>query len=486
MQKELRRLSGVMLVMFLALFGALSWIQVVQAPDLNTNALNKRALYAAYEVQRGSIIAGDEEIASSVASDDVYSWQRTYVDPEMWAPITGYINPVLGSSRGLEQAMNPALSGTDDTQFFARLEQIVTGQSPRGSNVLISVDPEAQRAAYEALGDYQGAAIAIEPDTGRILALVTSPSYDTNLLASHDSEAVNQIYSELEADPGVPLWDRAIEGNLNPPGSTFKLVVASAALSSGEYTADSEFDNPDSFTLPGSSSVVRNHDGGTCGSGDKTTLATALRLSCNIPMAELAIELGDEAIREEAKKFGFDSSFSIPMISEAAQYPSAALDDAQTGLTGFGQGDTIAHPLQMAMVAAGIANDGVVMNPRIVDSVVAPDLTVQQEFDNSEFSTAITPEVAEAMTEMMVANVSDGAASGARIEGVDVAGKTGTAEHAPEDPYTLWFTGFAPADDPQVAVAVMIEDGGGLGQSGTSNGIAAPIAKRIIEAVLSE
>lgn len=485
MTKELRRLSMLMLAMFVVLFGAASWIQVVQANALGENPRNTRALYDSFEVQRGSILAGESVIASSVPSDDVYSWQREYVDGEMWAPVTGYLNPALGSTGpGIEQAMNAELSGTASSQFLARVERIITGQSPRGSNVLLTLDPEIQKVAYDALGDYQGAVVALEPDTGRVLAMATSPSYDTNELAAHDAAAVNATYDELLSNAQNPLWNRAIGGNLNPPGSTFKLVMVSAALSSGKFTPDSKFKNPSSYVLPGTSTAIHNFDGGTCGPGEEVTIATALRLSCNIPMAQLAIALGDDAIREEAEKYGFDSSFDIPLTTTASVYPSGSLSDDKVALTGFGQGDVLATPLQMAMVAAGIANDGVVMTPRMVDSVVAPDLTVQQTFENTEFRRALSAKDAATMTTLMIANVSDGAASGARIDGVDVAGKTGTAEHGPSDPYTLWFTGFAPADDPQVVVAVMVENGGGLGQNGTSNGIAAPIAKKVIEAVL--
>lgn len=484
-----------MLVMFLALFGSTSVIQVLQADNLAADPNNKRALYDLYEVQRGSIIAGGTAIASSVPSDDVYSWQRTYVDAPMWAPVTGYINPVLGSATGLEQALNQQLSGTGNSQFFSRLDRIVTGQPPRGSNVEITVDPNVQRAAFEALGSLQGAVVAIEPKTGRILALATSPSYDTNALAAHDSDAVEATYNTLVTDPANPLYDRGIGGSLNPPGSTFKLVVASAALASGQYTPESTFPNVAEYTLPGTNTSIRNAGGGTCGGGETVTIADALRLSCNIPMAELAVELGDDAIREEAQKYGFDTSFSLatgataasaqlPLASTPSTYPTEALSDDKTALTGFGQGDVRATPLQMAMVSAGIANGGVVMNPRIVDSVIAPDLTVEQTFADSEFGRAIEPDVDAQMVAMMVANVQDGAASGARIEGVDVAGKTGTAENGNTRPYTLWFTGFAPANDPQVAVAVVVENGGGQGQSGSGNTLAAPIAKKVMEAVL--
>jgi peptidoglycan glycosyltransferase len=483
MTKELRRLSIIVLLMFLALFGSTSVIQVVQAETLAENAANTRSLYDSYEVQRGSIVASGAEIASSVPSDDVYSWQRVYQDADMWAPVTGYINPALGAATGIEQAMNAELGGTSNSQFLSRIERIFTGQPPRGSNVELSLNASVQRAAYEALGDLEGAVIAIEPDTGRVLALVTSPSYDTNLLAVHDSEQVNAVYEELEADPSRPLSNRAIRGDLNPPGSTFKLVVASAALASGEYTPESELPNPSVYQLPQSDAVVFNASGGACGPGDTVTIAEALRLSCNIPFAELAVELGDGAIREEAEKYGFNRSFDIPLASTPSPYPRA-LDDPQTALTGFGQGQVDATPLQMAMVSAGIANEGVVMNPRMVDRVIGPDLSVQQTFDDTEFGRALDADLAEEMVAMMVANVQDGAASGARIDGVDVAGKTGTAENGSSEPYTLWFTGFAPADDPQVAVAVVVENGGGQGQSGSGNTIAAPIAKTVMEAVL--
>ena len=483
MTKELRRLSILMLLMFLALFASTSVIQVVQAETLAENSRNTRALYDSYEVQRGSIIASGAAIASSVASDDVYSWQRVYVDGDMWAPVTGYINPALGAATGIEQAMNQELSGTAGAQFLARIDRILTGQPPRGSNVELTLDAAVQRAAYDALGDLQGAVIAIEPATGRVLAMVTSPSYDTNLLASHNTGEVNDVYDALDADPTHPLFNRAIGGDLNPPGSTFKLVVASAALASGDYTPSSTLPNPASYQLPQSSSVVSNASGGACGPGDTVTIADALRLSCNIPFAELAVQLGDTAIREEAEKYGFNTSFAMPVDSTASSYPRG-LDDPQTALTGFGQGQVTATPLQMAMVSAGIANEGVVMNPRMVDQVIGADLSVEQTFDDTEFGRALDADFAAELVAMMVANVNDGAASGATIDGVDVGGKTGTAENGSDQPYTLWFTGFAPAENPEVAVAVVVEDGGGQGQSGSGNTLAAPIAKKVMEAVL--
>lgn len=482
MTKELRRLSIVMLVMFLALFGSTSYIQAIHADALHENPHNRRALYDSFEVQRGSILAGDAVIATSVPSGDLYSWQRTYADAPMWAPVTGYINPVLASVTGLEQAMNSELSGTSSTQLLSRLERVISGQPPRGSNVVLTLDPVAQRAAYDALQGYQGAIVAMRP-TGEILAMVTSPSFDTNTLASHDTDAVETAYQQLVDDPANPLYNRAIGGDLNPPGSTFKLVVAAAALASGQYTPDSMIPNPATWPLPGSNSLVYNSDNGTCGPGASVSIADALRLSCNIPFAQLAVALGNDAIRAQAEKFGFNTSFELPIESAPSSYPRLS-DDARVALSGFGQGDVTATPLQIAMVSAAIANGGVTMNPRMVEAVVAPDLSSRTEVESTQFQRAMEANIAAQMTAMMVRDVSDGAASGATIEGIDVAGKTGTAERGEDDPYTVWFTGFAPAASPEIVIAVMIEDGGGMGQQATGNEIAAPIAKKVIEAVL--
>ena len=484
MNRQLKRVTIVMLLMFMTLFASTSVIQVVQADALAQHPNNKRALYDSYEVQRGAIVVGGVPIALSVPSNDIYSFQRVYPAGPMWAPVTGYINPILQSRTGIEAAMNQVLSGTAGSQFFARVERVFTGQPPRGSNVALSLDAAAQAAAFEAMGDLQGAVVAIEPKTGRILAMVSTPGFDPNLLAAHNADEVLATFAGLEADPTHPLDNRGIAGNLNPPGSTFKLVVASAALASGAYTPQSMLPNPAVFQLPESNDVVRNASGTTCGPEPEVSIADALRFSCNVPFAELALRLGDDAIREQAELYGFNASFETPLVSTPSSYPKA-LDDPQTALTGFGQGQVTATPLQMAMVSAGIANQGLVMSPRMVDAVLGPDLRVQERFDDVEWARALDKKLAEEMTQMMVANVSSGVATGARIDGVEVAGKTGTSENGGK-PYSLWFTGFAPANDPQVAVAVVVENGGGKGTSGSGNAIAAPIAKRVMEAVLNK
>lgn len=484
MTKELRRLSFVILAMFLSLFLAASWIQVIDADTLAQNPANTRTRLDSYQIQRGSILVQDSAIVTSVPANDRYQYQRVYTDAAMWAPVTGYFNPALQSSTGIEQALNTELSGTGSVAFFAEIERILSGQPQQGLSVQLTMNAAAQRAAWDALQEkgLQGAVVAIEPATGRILAMVSTPSFDTNLLASHDPSAVDAEHDRLASEPSKPLYNRAIAGNLNPPGSTFKVVVAAAALASGDWTLESTLPNPARYTLPGTTTQVSNAWGGTCGEGETTTLAEALKRSCNIPMAELAAQLGDKAIRETAEKFGFNTEFELPLEATASSYPSG-LDDAQTALTGFGQGQVTATPLQMAMVAAGVANDGAVMKPRMVDKVIGDDFAVHEQFTDEAFEQVLSAEQAEALTAVLVEGVDSGAATGARIDGVAVAGKTGTAQNGSR-PHTLWFTGFAPAENPRVAVAVVVEDGGGMGQSGSGNGIAAPIAKKVIEAVL--
>lgn len=471
--------------MFMALLVSTTIIQMFQAEALAKDERNTRVRLDGYAMERGQIILADGTVlAQSQPSTDEFKWQRSYAQSNLYSNVTGYYNPVLGST-GIESVMNEYLSGTSNSQFFSELSRIISGQKPKGDAVELSLDPRVQQAAADALGTRRGAVVAIEPATGRILANYTSPGFDANSIATNNTEAARKAYADLEANPLTPLINRAQSGNLNPPGSTFKIVVAAAALASGKYTAESEFPNTVTFTLPGSSSQVYNFTRGKCGPGDTVTLAEAIRLSCNVPMAELGVALGDKAIRDMAEKFGFNTKLAIPTPTQPSVYPLTP-DPAQTALSAFGQGDVRASPLQMAMVSAAIGNGGVLMKPSLVDRVVGTNLAVVKSFDAETLATALTPEVAKEMTRIMVAGVASGQANNARIEGVDVAGKTGTAQNGVNDPYTLWFTGFAPAVNPEVAVAVVVENDANLGHHSSGNVISSPIAKKVIEAVLNK
>lgn len=483
MNKELRRISIASLTMFIALFVSTSVIQVFQVDDLRADPRNVRTLYESYSAERGPILLNGTPIAQSIAVDTPFAFLRQYPEPAVYAPITGYFTLNQGNT-GIEGAYNDFLTGTANEQFLDQLGALVTGQRPRGAAVQLTIDPIVQQAAYDAMGDLTGAIVAIEPSTGRILAMVSTPSFDPNRLAAHDTESVLAAYDQLLADPNDPLVNRAISGDLYFPGSTFKVLVAAAAIDSGQFTPEDAFPNPARLTLPLSTDTITNSNGGTCGSGTTVTIATALRLSCNIPFAELGLALGEETLAEYTEAFGFGTPFEVPMEATASSFPTG-LDDAQLMLSSFGQYDVRVTPLQVALISAAIANGGNLMQPTLLDRIIAPDLSIVQQPEATLSSQPISRITAETMTRLMVDGVANGAASNARIEGVAVAGKTGTAENGDDAPYTLWFTGFAPADNPQVAIAVVIEDGGGRGQSGSGNQIAAPIAKQVLEAVLS-
>jgi peptidoglycan glycosyltransferase len=481
--KELKRVSVVVLLMFIALFASSSVIQVFSADDLRANGRNARTLFASFSAERGSILVDGEEIASSEPVDDNFKYLRTYSEGRLYAPVTGYFS--INQGTGIEGSLNDYLSGSSNDQFFDQLSSILSGQDPKGASVALTIDADVQKAAYDALGDNNGAVVAIDPKTGKILALVSKKSFDPNDLAVHDSTEVQTRYDELLANDDNPLVNRAIAGDLYYPGSTFKILMTATALESGNYTPDSEFPNPATLQLPQSDAIINNAEGGTCGGGETASIATALRLSCNIPFAQLGQELGYDAINAQAQKFGFGTSVEIPMKATPSVFPQTD-SDAQLMLASFGQNSVKETPLQVAMISAAVANGGTLMQPTLVDEIIAPDLSIVKGFEPVIFSNPISAQTATTMTDMMVQDVENGAASNARIEGVDVAGKTGTAENGGDRPYTLWFTGFAPANDPEVAIAVVVENGGGLGQNGFGNLVAAPIAKKVIEAVLNK
>lgn len=484
MRREISRVSILVLIMFLALFTSTTVIQSVQADSLNADGRNSRAIQASFDIERGAITAGGEPIAQSVPSDGVYPWQRQYPQGDLYAAVTGY-NTLGQGNTGLEGAMNPQLTGQADSQFLTEIERLLTGRDPQGASVTTTIVPEAQMAAAEGIGEFEGAAVAIDPETGEILAMYSSPSFDPNVMTQHDGELVEAVYDELLQDPGQPLHNRAIAGDLYFPGSVFKLVVAYAALESGDYTADSEFDNPTELDLPQSSRVVTNSTRGACGDGgDTVTLEIAMRYSCNIPFAILAQELGEEAISDAAEALGYGQSLTIPTQVLPSTYPED-MDDAQLMLTGFGQYDVRVTPLQVAMTTAAIANDGEMMRPNLINNVITEDLQVLEAPGPELLSTPMTPSVAGDLQDLMVDNVENGYSSNAQIPGVTVGGKTGTAENGEDNqPFNLWFTGYAEHEGQSVAVAVVVVPPENIAGRGSGE-LAVPVGQSIMEAVLN-
>ncbi|MFC5337305.1 peptidoglycan D,D-transpeptidase FtsI family protein [Leucobacter denitrificans] len=495
MNKQMKFLSRTVFAMFLVLFFSVTLIQFVNADELRNNPLNQRTIKNSYKVERGSILVGGNPIAYSTPTSDTFRFFRQYDPGTPYAHVTGYFSRQQGMT-GLEAAMNQELSGNANAQFFTRIMNTLNGVKPQGSSIDTTIDARAQQAAYDAMMefDFQGAVVAIEPDTGRILALVSTPSYDPNLLSTNNDAEIIANYNALTEDELQPLVNRAIAGDLYHPGSVYKLVTSAAAIENGDVTPETEFENPASLQLPQSSAVMRNSDQQTCGSGSKATLETAIMYSCNIPIAEMAMEMDRDEVPKMARAFGFDQDLSIPLEVTPSTAPQP-LDQAQVALSSIGQLDVRTTPLQVAMVSAAIANGGTLMTPLLVESIIAPDLRIEASFDPSEMGKPISKNTAEALTSMMEKGVSDptGFAHLSAIDGVRVAGKTGTAQNGIDAngndlPYTLWYTGFAPVDDPKIAIAVVIENGGGTAfeNQGGSYELPTAVGKRVMEAVLSE
>lgn len=472
MNGPIRRVSVVVLVMFLALIANLSFSYAVRTPSLTSDPQNRRVRDAEFGAERGDILVGNTPIAQSVPAKNRF--QRSYPSGSLFAHVTGFHSFMYGGS-GLERSYSSQLAGTSDAQFLQRLVDIATGQRPRGANVLTTLDARAQQAAFDSLGGRAGAVVALDWSTGAVKAMVSSPSFDPTALASLDLDASKKAWESLNKDTGKPLLNRATR-EIYPPGSTFKLVTSAAALDSG-MTPDTEVDAPTTLRLPGSTAIMRN--AGNCG-GTRISLKQALQTSCNTAFASLGINLGQDALRAQAEKFGFGSRHLNDLEGVASRFPRG-LDGAQTAMSAIGQFEVAATPLQMAMVAAGIANDGVVMDPYIVSQVRNQDLSVISKHRPDVLSVAMTSANAAALQDMMVNVVTNGTGSRARIEGVRVGGKTGTAHTDKKRAPYAWFVAFA--DDPKVAVAVFVQDAGVDGSEVSGGRFAAPIAKAVIEAM---
>ncbi|AYY11380.1 penicillin-binding protein 2 [Actinobacteria bacterium YIM 96077] len=488
MNSPIRRVSAGCLLLVVALLINLTYIQAFWADELNAHPDNRRVTISEYARERGPILAADDtRIAVSEEVGGDFEFLRKYPDGPLYAPVTGYYSYQYGRS-ATERAQNAILSGEDDRLFVRRLIDLVTGEEPKGGGVKLTIDPAAQEAAYETLGNNKGSVVAIDVRTGAVLAMVSKPSYDPNPLASHSLSEQQEHWEQLQADDEQPHLNRAIAQTL-PPGSVFKLVTAAAALESGEYEADSTVPGPAEYDLPQSERNLPNQNGEPCGSDGETTLTNALRISCNTAFAHLGEELGADALRDQAQRLGFNAQplTDDDMNAAASVFPDDP-DAPQTVLSAIGQFDVRATPLQIAMVSAAIANDGVLMEPYLVDELRAPDLvSTLHQTEPEEASQAMSAGTARQLTDMMVEVVEDGTGSNASMSGIEVAGKTGTAQSAPERPPYAWFTSFAPADDPQVAVAVVIEEAPDTARDDIGGGrLAAPIARAVMEAVMDE
>lgn len=458
MNQAIRNTWVVVIAMFMVLIVAISIIQVLAADALKNNDFNSRQLYQEFGSARGPILVDGNPIAESVESNDDFNFQRVYHDTHLYSGLTGFYSLTYGAT-GLEDKLNRHLAGSSDGQFVDRLIQLFSGTQMEGAQVELTIDPEMQELAYSVMPEgVQGSVVISDPATGDVLAMASKPSYDTNLLATHSGAEASANMEELQSVPGLSPYVNRPTASLPAPGSTFKLIDTVAMLESGEYEPDQVLDVPDSITLPNSSTELGNFGGGLCGNMDRATLAEIFAQSCNTPFATAAMELGQDRIRQTAENFGFNQSFEIPLTVAASQFPED-LDDAALAQSSIGQRDVKATALQMNMVAAAIANDGTLMKPQLIDTIRGSDLTLLEETQPEVFLRSTTPDIAEQMTELMRGPLDGGTAYRAQSDTVDIAAKTGTAQlGADNDLVNSWITGFAPADDPQVAVTIVYQN----------------------------
>ncbi|MET9294490.1 penicillin-binding transpeptidase domain-containing protein [Streptomyces sp. NPDC003077] len=487
MNKPLRRVAIFCGLLVLALLVRVNWVQFVQADELKNDDNNRRVAIERYSIPRGNIIVDGKAITGSTVTDSGdFKYKRVYKNGPMWAPVTGYASQAFGANQ-LEKLNDDILSGTSDKLFFSRTVDMFTGGKRKGGDVVTTLDAKAQEAAFKGLGKKKGAVAAINPETGAILALASTPSYDPSTFAgmsAKDSKAYNGLLKEN--NPSDPMLNRALRQTY-PPGSTFKVVTAAAALENNLYTdPDAKTNSPMPWTLPDTAGLPLPNEGNIpC---ENASLREALRLSCNTVFGKISADLGNKKMMAEAEKFGFNNpKVDTPVRAAESVYPKD--NRPQNAMAGIGQASNRATPLQMAMVAAAVANGGKLMKPYMVDQLVAPNLNVVQQHTPEEMSRPLTPQNAQKLQSMMETVVKEGTGTTAQIDGVTVGGKTGTAQHGEnnkDNPYA-WFISYAKtAKGTPVAVAVVIEGSNTLRGDIAGGKLSAPIAKSVMEAVLGK
>ncbi|MER7333256.1 MULTISPECIES: penicillin-binding transpeptidase domain-containing protein [unclassified Micromonospora] len=497
MNAPLRRVGVVVMVLFGLLFANLNWIQAYKADEYRTSDYNGRVQVATYDRKRGNIEAGGTALAVSKETDGRLKYQRTYPGGAKYAHVLGY-KPVNLAETGIEKAEDDFLAGTSDQLFYDRFKDMFTGDKTAGGNVLLTLSKRAQDVAYEQLRNNRndvpkGAAIAIDPRTGAVQALVSMPSFDPNPLTSHNTNEATAAHNKLEQDADGPLKNRAL-GEVLPPGSTFKIVVAAAALENG-IGQDTKIPAGSSYTPPTSGTPIRNAAASICPE-DEVTLMNAVTESCNTGFAQLGVRLGADKIKEKARQFGFEEEdLTVGQLTKGG-HPVAASrtgsmenadggdDPAALAQSSIGQRDVRMTPLQGALIAASVANNGSQMRPYLVRQLLGPDRTTSHYTANPrELRQPISGQVAGDLREMMVSVVENGTGESAKINGYTVGGKTGTAQSAPDRPDHGWFIGFALDKNgtPVSAVCVMLEQAGPGGSAE-----AARIAGQIMRAAIAD
>jgi penicillin-binding protein A len=501
MERRIRRLGIALVLLFAVLFAQLAYVQVFAADDIKNNPANfSRQLIAEYNVQRGKILTADGLVlAESVPAPERsrYRFERRYPQGDLYGYITGFYSRIYGRS-ALEQSMNSYLSGEAPELAISTFTDLFLGREKRGGNIFVTVDPNLQELARTALGPNQGAVVAMDPRSGDILALYSTPGFDPSELSSGSDTEMRRAWKRLNADQDKPLLALSHQ-ELFLPGSSFKIVTASAALENG-FGPDSPWPNPHRLTLPLTNEQLQNFGDDFCNGGSsQVTLIQAFEESCNVTFAEVGLRLGAERLAAQARAYGLCgtlpperttcegplTSFELPF--QNGRFPEPEYFERNDPLLAFsaiGLDNDLVNPLQMALMASAVANGGEMPQPRIVSEIRDSQGRVVREFGVGTVRRAISASSSAALTQMMIAVVNNGSGYRAAIPGIQVAGKTGTATNGEGRPPNAWFTAFAPAQDPRIAVSVIVLDGGDLGNEATGGQVAAPIVKQLIETYL--
>ncbi|WP_291277637.1 penicillin-binding transpeptidase domain-containing protein [Galactobacter sp.] len=463
MNQAVRRVWVAVVALMAIVLGATTYIQFFAADSLNNNALNNRQLIANYGQPRGAILVDGEPVAESVKNSDgsQFDYRRVYHNADLYSGLTGYYSFASGATQ-LESSQETTLAGTSDSQFFDRLVNLFTGGSDQGANVALTIDPKIQQAAYNALpNNFKGSVVVTEPKTGKILAMVSKPSYDTNLMAVQSTAQLEKNKAALSEQKNVALnWNAAVYDRVSP-GSSFKLLDLVAGLETGDFKVDGEYDNSPDWTPPGTDKKLANFDHGSCASRpNKAPLKFIVAQSCNTPFAKTVQKIGQDKMTEVTERFGFNAKpkdLGLAPTSKSV-WPDEDMSAANLAYSSIGQYDVQATTLQMNMVAMGIANDGVLMKPQLIQEVTNPNLQVLESFKAEKIGDVTTKKVANDVTELMKQPPLSGTAMQAQVPGVELAAKTGTAQIGDTGRVHAWITGFAPADDPEVAITVNVQN----------------------------
>jgi peptidoglycan glycosyltransferase len=482
MNRQIRRVGIVLMALFVALFVQLNYLQVVKAHKLTTDPRNTRLALATFAHARGAIQTADGlVVAQSVPSNDGFKYQRQYPQNELFAQTTGYFSFTYGTE-GVEQTYDGELNGKSLSVRLKHLSDLLTDRQ-RVANVTLTMSSKLQQVAKAALGNKKGSVVALDPSTGNVLALWSFPSYDPNVLASHVTKDVAVHWSQYQTDPTHPMLPRTYRERFFP-GSTFKVVTAAAALEKAPDIAARTYPSETSIELPQTNHQrLSNFGGERCGGA----LPDILRISCNTAFAQMGLDLGAQKLADQAMAFGFDQRppLDLPAVAQA-KFPQAgdfAHNLPALAKSAIGQQDVAATPLEMALVAAGVANGGVIMKPHVMSEIRDSEGTVVRQYKPEPWMRAMSAENAAHLRDLMIGVVKGGTGTAARLPGIDVAGKTGTAQTGRNTAHA-WFIAFAPAQAPKIAIAVIVEEQPGVGDA-TGGKVAAPIAKAVMQAALA-